>query len=158
MFLDTFSNRSSDATKNYPFFYFWVQKSRLQGLKVSNNCLSVVNKVYYVSPHTVIKLLNGFRATVLLLNVVARNVGNAHRVLQECKKKQSWCHLTVSFSKHFFHLQNDEWDRLFLTGKSPEKRAKYSSRMYSFCSITVFENHRKSLIQHCERSELRLHF
>ena len=23
---------------------------------------------------------------------------------------------------------------------------------------TVFENHRKSLIQHCERSELRLHF
>ena len=24
--------------------------------------------------------------------------------------------------------------------------------------ITMFENHRKSLIQHCERSELRLHF
>ena len=24
--------------------------------------------------------------------------------------------------------------------------------------ITVFENHRKSLIQHCERSKLRLHF
>ena len=24
--------------------------------------------------------------------------------------------------------------------------------------ITVFENHRKSLIQHCERSEIRLHF
>ena len=24
--------------------------------------------------------------------------------------------------------------------------------------ITVVENHRKSLIQHCERSELRLHF
>ena len=23
---------------------------------------------------------------------------------------------------------------------------------------TVFENHRKSLIQHCERSDLRLHF
>ena len=23
---------------------------------------------------------------------------------------------------------------------------------------TVFENHRKSLIQHCERSERRLHF
>ena len=26
------------------------------------------------------------------------------------------------------------------------------------CQFTVFENHRKSLIQHCERSELRLHF
>ena len=24
--------------------------------------------------------------------------------------------------------------------------------------FTVFENHRKSLIQHCKRSELRLHF
>ena len=24
--------------------------------------------------------------------------------------------------------------------------------------VTVFENHRKSLIQHCERSELRLHY
>ena len=27
-----------------------------------------------------------------------------------------------------------------------------------FSSSTVFENHRKSHIQHCERSELRLHF
>ena len=27
---------------------------------------------------------------------------------------------------------------------------------FQYC--TVFENHRKSLIQHCERSELRLHF
>ena len=27
-----------------------------------------------------------------------------------------------------------------------------------FLPITVFENHRKSLIQHCEQSELRLHF
>ena len=26
------------------------------------------------------------------------------------------------------------------------------------CINTVFENYRKSLIQHCERSELRLHF
>ena len=27
-----------------------------------------------------------------------------------------------------------------------------------FQTLTVFENHRKSFIQHCERSELRLHF
>ena len=27
-----------------------------------------------------------------------------------------------------------------------------------FALLTVFENHRKSLIQHCGRSELRLHF
>ena len=34
-------------------------------------------------------------------------------------------------------------------------------QFFSFTRIsfrTVFENHRKSLIQHCERSELRLHF
>ena len=27
-----------------------------------------------------------------------------------------------------------------------------------FKKLTVFENHRKSRIQHCERSELHLHF
>ena len=30
--------------------------------------------------------------------------------------------------------------------------------MKGFFHITVFEYHRKSLIQDCERSELRLHF
>mgnify|MGYP006903763246 CR=1 FL=1 len=30
--------------------------------------------------------------------------------------------------------------------------------LFFFGTFTVFENHRKSLIQHCERSELRLHF
>ena len=28
----------------------------------------------------------------------------------------------------------------------------------SLMQLTVFENHRKSRMQHCERSELRLHF
>ena len=32
-------------------------------------------------------------------------------------------------------------------------QTKFSPNLF-----TVFENHRKSLIQHCERSELRLHF
>ena len=32
------------------------------------------------------------------------------------------------------------------------------SSISSLHFATVFENHRKSLIQHCERSELRLHF
>ena len=34
-----------------------------------------------------------------------------------------------------------------------ESLEKFESSTY-----TVFENHKKSLIQHCERSELRLHF
>ena len=33
-----------------------------------------------------------------------------------------------------------------------------SNAVSKFSKFTVFENHRKSLIQHCERSELRLHF
>ena len=32
------------------------------------------------------------------------------------------------------------------------------SKISRFSPITVFENQKKSLIQHCERSELRLHF
>ena len=34
----------------------------------------------------------------------------------------------------------------------------YSHPFFKDASCTVFENHRKSLIQPCERSELRLHF
>ena len=33
-----------------------------------------------------------------------------------------------------------------------------SIKKQNIINCTVFENHRKSLIQHCERSELRLHF
>ena len=43
-----------------------------------------------------------------------------------------------------------------------DKRGK-KTPLTSFCNVfcsktTMFENHRKSLTQHCERSELRLHF
>ena len=37
-------------------------------------------------------------------------------------------------------------------------RIVISSFLYDLLQIRVFENHRKSRIQHCERSELRLHF
>ena len=47
-------------------------------------------------------------------------------------------------------------DRSFLT-IHPDANA-YSSLFLTNIQGTVFENHRKSLIQHCERSELRLHF
>ena len=40
-----------------------------------------------------------------------------------------------------------------------KKEKKYSVQRDNFFHlVTLFENHRKSLIQHCERSELRLHF
>ena len=38
-------------------------------------------------------------------------------------------------------------------------RAKKHYKKLNFTALqTVFENHRKSLIQHCERSEQRSHF
>ena len=40
----------------------------------------------------------------------------------------------------------------------PEKGHFYFIFGQTTKCITVFENHRKSLIQHCERSELLLHF
>ena len=40
--------------------------------------------------------------------------------------------------------------------KSHSTRLPQHSKSKSL--ITVFENHIKSLIEHCERSELRLHF
>ena len=40
----------------------------------------------------------------------------------------------------------------------PKRRKRTSTSKYFFGFDTVFENHRKSLTQHCERSELCLHF
>ena len=55
------------------------------------------------------------------------------------------------FLEHCFHL-------IILIPKFP-KTEKITLRADAGLACgTVFENHRKSLIQHCERSELRLHF
>ena len=42
--------------------------------------------------------------------------------------------------------------------KNPKRLSTSKMEMNMCKEITVFENHRKSLIQQCERSELRLHF
>ena len=45
------------------------------------------------------------------------------------------------------------------SNKTKERRRKSgSSFLFKLNHYTVFENHRKSIIQHCERSEIRLHF
>ena len=63
------------------------------------------------------------------------------------------------------NMQKNELSRpkeLAVGGKLDRKFGWGPILMAEFCGriifITVFENHRKSLIQHCERSELRLHF
>ena len=51
-----------------------------------------------------------------------------------------------------------EFQTFFIINTKAEKRPFASRRQDSiFPSYTVFENCRKSLIQHCERSELRFH-
>ena len=41
---------------------------------------------------------------------------------------------------------------------APKKKVPYARYARIATFSTVYENHRKSRIQHCERSELRLHF
>ena len=57
------------------------------------------------------------------------------------------------------HKVEKESPYVFVRQKKGEKKNPLTSFCNVFCSkTTMFENHRKSLTQHCERSELRLHF
>ena len=56
-------------------------------------------------------------------------------------------------------LTDDVLLKIIFFFKLLKSKADYfSKKVPTFIIYTVFENHRKSLIQHCERSELRLHF
>ena len=50
------------------------------------------------------------------------------------------------------------YDDLMLHKMDMRTWSKIGKKLLSNTQCTVFENHRKSLIQHCERSQLRLHF
>ena len=50
-------------------------------------------------------------------------------------------------------VKNAQYDFLLIEGPGLVKVSIFHSVL-----LTVFKNHRKSLIEHCERSELRLHF
>ena len=54
----------------------------------------------------------------------------------------------------FLGLKELELETEAQSSRVEEARRRDENEMES----TVFENHRKSLIQHCERSELRLYF
>ena len=58
--------------------------------------------------------------------------------------------------KYLAHFRNTAWCNLISIGNLLERLAFRPLKM--LCLDTVFENHRKSVIHHCERSELRLHF
>ena len=76
---------------------------------------------------------------------------------------QLW--LEIGFHKaHIHHCPTAELECLQVcnTAKKEEKKKfnfTFSTTKSNISHYnTVFENHRKSLTQHCERSELRLHF
>ena len=62
-----------------------------------------------------------------------------------------FCPLTCQITNLNFRSQNPDFD--FKIAQIEKKTI-----IFHFIWCTVFEIHRKSLIQHCERSELRLHF
>ena len=57
----------------------------------------------------------------------------------------------IQYMQFIITTLKHSWDK-----ESNKKKVRY------YCNVLpehkVFENHRKSLIQHCERSELHLHF
>ena len=55
----------------------------------------------------------------------------------------------------FLRQKNQASNTVF---RNNEKSLLAKSSLLIHCRITVFENHPKSLIQNCERSELRLQF
>ena len=90
---------------------------------------------------------------------------NAFLPRQKSNKKA-----TVFFLKvyHMVTVFESNWKLVICAKVSVEKRCeivswgkfnfKFSPKLWFSHGFTVFENHRKSIIQHCERSELCLHF
>ena len=65
-------------------------------------------------------------------------------------KKEEFCYIHVHAGyNHKLPMRSLKFFKVFL-----QLFAEQNSKVL----MSVFENHKKSLIQHCERSELRLHF
>ena len=91
--------------------------------------------------------------------------GGARRVSLTCMptrtvSKNLYIHVTHSFLWDF--PRNVNFRRVYnlIIGRKTPICIRLLGCYVNFIlsKITVFENHRKNLIQHCERSELRLHF
>ena len=85
-------------------------------------------------------------------------------VIDDATKNQSKTNTFVTFFWHVIHAHDDSEINFLafrLTRWVASHRTMHTIWKFIFlkeCTRTVFENHRKSLIQNCERSELRLHF
>ena len=70
---------------------------------------------------------------------------------EEYQRERNRGHQNSAFS-HFSHR-----DQIVNSSVTPIHENNIQT-VFQQGTYTVFENHRKSLIQHCERSELRSHF
>ena len=80
--------------------------------------------------------------------------GNSGTGFSSCETRT----YTFSYKMDFFFLF---YSKKFVNFSLCRQHPHYKISLISLFVVnihTVFENHRKSLIQHCERSELRLHF
>ena len=103
---------------------------------------TLCTKEIFIEPHVAIAKARNMLCDVFLCK---------HRRLRIMKKHFPIWHLVFLLYTHVSLLTNNRKDY----------RKKYQQKGLIFDTWnpgTVFENHRKSLIQHFERSELRLHF
>ena len=56
------------------------------------------------------------------------------------------------------NLQNFSVRRAFVSNSKDQQHSFLASSAFAICFFTFFANLKKCLIQHCERSELSLHF
>ena len=129
--------------------------------------LSLISKIYQRNPKSPIKtfiakILRKLRSTPVFLEQK-----RCHIVRRRLIK---WFHLRLwllenllclseKCAHHFFSSPVCVQDNKFRIGISMNMtKIQRKSKINILPPSQVFENHRKSLIQHCERSELRLQF
>ena len=83
---------------------------------------------------------------IVLLRRLFESRGSKARILSQAYHRYALNYINALNYLETLRRQNDFCDF---------EKVKRGTKGH-FC--TVFENHRKSSIQHCERSELRLHF
>ena len=139
--------------------------STVQSADIVITCHPTVQRNYH--KQTFLMMLIYLPTIVHNQSLLWWNVNRIQKVMQSCKKKGWWIEGSLRF---FWH--NAKASKLLSTNALITKWNFYGwekqlGKMWKECDqaspqnllfYTVFENHPKCRIQHCEQSELRLHF
>ena len=148
-----------DFVQNWFFGQFWLFISIFQDVEkwdILGDFSTLVIPVHCSSPFWLFPRRNrGRKASavrLLVCDIWTRIEASLQRIrLGACQ--DCFPELKLSFFGRFLQ----KWHRRSIS--SLQRMIQLKNDMSQFRkSCTVFENHRKSLIQHYERSELRLHF